>query len=86
MDKGDILRSINDRSIEIDTALDEPVITRLQEFGIKRGTSRGISERGRIRRMKNQLATGTISIHTLRHLLKETEHLWVCPECNDVGS
>ena len=86
MDKGDILRSIIDRLLQIDTALDESVVMRLQEFGIGRGTSRGICLRGRCRRIKNQLDTGTISIHILRHLLGETEHLCVCPECNEVGS
>lgn len=30
--------------------------------------------------------TGTISIYTLGHLLGEAEHLWVCLECNEVGS
>jgi len=39
-----------------------------------------------MRSIYNQRATGTISMHTLRHLLRETEHMWDCPECSDVDS
>uniref|UniRef100_A0A0B6Y2E0 Uncharacterized protein n=1 Tax=Arion vulgaris TaxID=1028688 RepID=A0A0B6Y2E0_9EUPU len=31
----------------------------------------------------NQEATGTVSIHTLFHLLKTIEHLWICLENSD---
>lgn len=34
----------------------------------------------------NQWVTGTIRIYTLWHMLGEMEHLWVCQQCQDVGS
>jgi len=42
--------------------------------------------RGRMRSIYNQRATRTISMHTLRHLLRETEHVWDCLECSEVDS
>jgi ribonuclease HI len=45
MDRGDILKSIMDRLLEEDTALDESSVLRLHEYGIKRGTSREGRER-----------------------------------------
>ena len=75
MDKGDILRSINDRLLKEDTEIVESLMMRLQEFGIKCGKSREGHLRGSLQRIFNQCATGTINMHTLRHLLKETERL-----------
>lgn len=34
----------------------------------------------------NQCATDTIISHTIWYLLIETEHLWACSVCSDVGS
>lgn len=85
MDKGDILRSLRDSLLDEDTKIDVESIKRFKQFGVTRCSSRTGCLRGRVRGVFNQRATGTISMHTLRYLLGETEHLWVCPECNDVS-
>src|SRR5579871_5234561 len=81
MDRGDILHSLYTRRLDKDTEVDEVVGVRLREYGISKGDSRRGRLRGRSRKVYNQRATGTISIHTLRHLLNETELSWACPEC-----
>jgi len=85
-DRTDILRLLHDRYIAVDTIVEDYERLRLQDFGIALGTSRRGRLRGRMRSIYNQRATGTISMHTLRHLLKETEHMWACSECSDVDS
>ena len=81
MDKKDVLKSLYDHFLRKDTVLEEDAICRFREFGIRPGESRTSRLRGRVRSESNQRATGTISMHTLRHVLGATEHLWVCPEC-----
>src|SRR5579871_6184329 len=81
MDKGDILHSIYTRHLDEDTKVDDVLSGRLREYGISRGDSRRGRLKGRSRKVYNQRATGTISVHTLRHLLKETGLTWECPEC-----
>ena len=85
MDKGDILRSLRDCLLDEDTKIDVESIKRFRQFGVARCSSRTGCLRGRVRGVFNQRAIGTIRMHTLRYLLRETEHLWVCPECNDVS-
>src|SRR5579871_6545660 len=86
LDRSDILRSLCERMLSDDTVIDEGDVLRLRECGVCLGKSRTGRLRGRSRRVCNQRATGTISLHNLRFLLRETEHLWVCPECSDVYS
>ena len=60
------------------------IINRLIELGVKRGIARREEFAGSMRRVVNQHRTGVISRHTLKILLgRRSEHLWVCPECND---
>jgi len=86
MQKSDNFRALNYSMLEIDTAIDEDVVLWLRQFGIQRRSSRNSNLQGRARCIHNQRVTGIISVHTLRYLLNSTEHLWICPECNDVNS
>lgn len=52
---------------------------RLHEWGIEHGTSRSDCRREWTWHVANQCVTWTITIHTLWHLLRETECLWACP-------
>ena len=60
-------------------------VQRMQEMGVMRGDGRKLALAGRERRVHNQTRTGTVSMDTLRvALARGTEHLWTCPQCNDV--
>ena len=87
MNKRDVLRSLRDCLLDEDTKIDVESIQRFRQIGVTRCTSRTgcLRGRGRVRSVFNQRVTRIISMHTLRYLLGETEHLWVCPECNDVS-
>ena len=62
-------------------------IVRMKDLGVRKGDARKSRLAGRARRLQNQPATGTISMYTLRGILRRgTEHIWVCPECRDVAS
>src|SRR5579871_6654840 len=65
MDKGDILHSIYTRRLDEDTKVDDVLSGRLREYGISRGDSRRGRLRGSSRKVYNQRATGSISVHTL---------------------
>src|SRR5579871_6638699 len=80
MDKSNVLRSLHDHFLRGVTVLDEDAILRFRKFGIRPGEGRTKRLRGRVRSVSNQRATRTISMHTLRHVLGATEHLWICPE------
>jgi len=57
-------------------------VERLSERGYKQGEGRHHQLEGTSRNRTNQLRTGTISLPTLRWLLKWiAEQLWVCPDC-----
>jgi len=59
----------------------------MREMGVQRGDGKRCQLYGRERRIWSQRATGTISMATLKTLLERgTEHIWTCPECNDVAS
>ena len=61
-------------------------IVRMKDLGVRKGDARKSRLAGRARRLQNQPATGTISMYTLRGILRRgTEHIWVCPECRDVA-
>lgn len=67
------------------TATDSETVQRLKELGIQRGDGCKSTCRSTARYRINQMMTGTISLVTLRWLLKRlTEQLWTCPACNDV--
>ena len=88
-DKSEILKILekNLRDNEEKETEDHHSITRMQEMQIERGEGRRSRLSGKERRLYNQKATGTMSMDTLRTiLLRGTEHLWTCPECNDVAS
>ena len=75
----DTLREEEDRSVE-----DHHAISRMRALGVKKGEGRTSRLTGTERNMKNQKATGTVSMKTLRVTLERgAEHLWTCPQCND---
>jgi len=85
-DRTDILRLLHERYVTVYTMIVEDYEKlRLWDFGIALGASRSWRFRVRMRSICNQRATGTIRRHTLRHLLKQTEHMWDCPECSEGG-
>ena len=87
MDKAEVMKLLTDRlRAEEDEKLDNYYgIKRMQELNIGKGDGRRSRLSGKIRRMRNQSSTGTISLNTLRMLLgRGTEHVWVCPECSEV--
>ena len=62
-------------------------LTLVQNKGIQRGDGRKSELRGASRRYSNQLATETVSRHTLRWQLQlRAEQMWTCPECYDANS
>ena len=62
-------------------------VDRMRLMRDARGSGRHSFMQGKARRIFNQVTTGTISVDTLRWRLgRGTEHVWVCPECNDVDS
>ena len=61
-------------------------VDRLVSLGYKEGDGRKEDLCGETRRRKNQMATGTITMPTLRWLLKwRAEQIWACPDCSDAG-
>lgn len=54
--------------------------------GINSGSNRSGRLTEQIRRFYNHHVTETISFYRLRHLPRGTEQLWVCPECQNIGS
>ena len=59
----------------------------LKEKGVKRGAGRSSDLRGADRRRSNQLLLDTISLDTLRWMLKRrSEFLWVNPTNEDLNS
>ena len=59
---------------------DSDTLARIIESGYKKGKARKEEHRGTTRCRLNQLVTGTISLPTLRWLLKwRAEHIWECP-------
>ena len=77
----DVQQLIYDKLLE----KEDYTIQRLKNFGISPGDGRQCLLFGHKKRIFNQKLFGTISQHTLKHILRErTEYTWVCPECNDV--
>src|SRR5579871_210916 len=85
MDRADIINALREsfRAKEFDGCVSTSVI-RMRECGLRVGTARRENFRRRLKAMINQHRTGTISHATLIELLRRrSEHLWICPECND---
>ncbi len=86
MDRADIITAIKEK-FKKDEDCQSETMCRLQELGIKRGIATKEHLSGKSRRFVNQHRTGTVSRGTLVGLLqRRAEHVWVCPECNDVCS
>ena len=86
-DKADVVTALWEHVSNSEEQMDHHGLVRMRLRGVTRGSGRFSTLRGKARRSYNQTATGTISIGTLRWLLKMgTERLWECPECCDVGS
>ena len=86
-DRADIIDRVSRRLCEqeLEEAEAHYAIARMQEMGLARGMGRKLTLAGKERRMYNQMRTGTVSMDTLRMaLVRGTEHLWTCPQCNDV--
>ena len=89
-DRVDIIDIISKqrRDKELGEAEAHYAIARMQEMGLARGMGRKLTLAGKERRIiiiYNQMQTGTLSMDTLRMaLVRGTEHLWTCPQCNDV--
>ena len=78
-----VARQLGDQ--ELEEAEAHYAIARMQEMGLARGMGRKLRLAGKERKMYNQMQTGTVSMDTLRMaLVRGTEHLWTCPQCNDV--
>ena len=78
-----VARQLRDQ--ELEEAEAHYAIARMQEMGLARGMGRKLRLAGKERKMYNQMQTGTVSMDTLRMaLVRGTEHLWTCPQCNDV--
>jgi hypothetical protein len=62
-------------------------VDRMRLMQVARNFGRHSSLQGKARKIFNQITTGTFSVDTLHwRRRKGTEHIWVCPECNDVDS
>lgn len=59
--------------------------TQLQQL-TRYGMSSKDHKWARIRCVADQCATGTVSIHILRHMLGVSESIWPCPKCSYVDS
>ena len=89
MDKSEALTNVSRmlRKEEEEEADLKEAVVRMKEIGVLRGDGRASSLGGNLRRRRNQALTGTISMNTLRAILQRgTEHIWTCPECDDVDS
>ena len=87
LDKLEAIKALERRLREEDESgsVEHHAIVRMHTLGITRGEGKDKKLTGNDRRLFNQTATGTVSLYTLRRmLLRGTEHLWTCPECNDV--
>ena len=74
------LREQEDRDVD-----EHHAVQRMDELRVKRGAGRKSGLAGNDRRWHNQMCTGTISMDTLRAILRRgTEHVWTCPQCHDV--
>src|SRR5579871_6165999 len=85
MDKGDIDNALREsfRAKEFDGCV-STALGRMRVGGLKFGTARRETLRKRLKSMINQHRTSTISRATLIDLLRRrSEHLWICPECNN---
>jgi hypothetical protein len=59
-------------------------LERLRDRQVKLGAARYEQYAGSLRRIVNQIRTGTVSRNTLLNVLEiRSEHLWVCPVCKD---
>ena len=86
-DKADVVKALWEHEDGLEEQVDYHGLVRLKQRGVARGSGRHSTLRGKARRTFNQIATGTISVGTLRWLLKMgTERVWECPECRDVES
>ena len=86
-DRADILDRLTKKlREEEDSEVEEHhAIKRMQEMGVKRGMGRRCTLAGKERKLYNHLTTGTVSMNSLRMALgRGTEHLWSCPQCNEV--
>ena len=86
-DRAEVLEKLSEhlRKEEDTEAQSHYAIERMQELGVTRGEGRKSRLAGKERKIWNQTATGTISVDTLETvLMRGTEHLWTCPQCNDV--
>ena len=89
LDRHQILQRLSQDLIELEERETDGshYVERMKELGIQRGSGKHTDISGNNRRISNQILTGTISRHTLNAILERgTEHLWTCPECNDVAS
>ena len=87
LDKAEVLKLLTEKLREEEETTQHVYhgVERMKELNKKKGEGRKSQLSGRMRRIYNQLSTGTISVYTLQSILKRgTEHVWVCPECDDV--
>jgi hypothetical protein len=86
-DKRDVISALWDKVWRESEDSENVYVDRMRLKRVARGSGRHSSLQGKARRIFNQITTGTISVDTLRWLLRRgTEHVWVCPDCNDVYS
>ena len=86
-DRADVAAALWEHVYTSEEQMDYHGLARMRHQGVTRGAGRRSTHRGKARRTYNQMATGTISVGTLRWLLgMGTQRLWECPNCCDVGS
>jgi hypothetical protein len=85
-DKRDAIGALWDKAWRELEDTENVYIDRMRLMRVARGSRRHSSLQEKAWRIFNQITTGTFSVDTLRWRLRGKEHVWVCPECNDVDS
>jgi ribonuclease HI len=84
LDKEDIAHAVLNKLQECESVkfINSEIHQRLIDQHLEKGCGRKSKLCGQHRAIRNQSSIGTISLPTLRKILKtREEHLWVCPEC-----
>ena len=87
LDPATVLASAQEKVLKEEENEESHTLDELKRKGIRRGAGRSSHLRGPARRISNQMIMETISLHTLRWLLKRREEqLWTCADCDDTDT